>query len=133
MGGTLFLPFITPSPRLLVVPVHSYNGLHMEVPQPRLSTLNAARMLAALSDRRALFGVALAVVFAVAVGLRFYGLNWDDGYDWTPHPDERAILMRVGELSPPSPGSLGDLLQVFSPARIALFDRRPGVAFLHAL
>ena len=110
MGGTLFLPFITPSPRLLVVPVHSYNGLHMEVPQPRLSTLNAARMLAALSDRRALFGVALAVVFAVAVGLRFYGLNWDDGYDWTPHPDERAILMMVGELSPPAPGSLGDLL-----------------------
>jgi len=104
------LPFIRPSPRLLGVRVQSYNVVHMKVSQPRLSSLNVARAFYGLTSKGVLLGVALALVFGCAVGLRFYGLDWDRGYDWTPHPDERAILMRVGELSPPSLGSLGDLL-----------------------
>ena len=52
-----------------------------------------------LSPRIALVG--LAIVLVVALGLRLYGVNWDEGYSWTPHPDERAILSKVAELSPP--------------------------------
>ena len=52
-----------------------------------------------ISPRIALIG--LAVVLVVALALRIYGVNWDDGYSWTPHPDERAILSKVAELSPP--------------------------------
>ena len=42
--------------------------------------------------------------------MRFYGLAWDAGFSYTPHPDERAILDRVLGLSPPGPGELGLLL-----------------------
>ena len=54
--------------------------------------------------------LALAVTLAIALALRLYGVEWDSGYPFTPHPDERAILMRVGELALPSPGEVGDLL-----------------------
>ena len=52
--------------------------------------------------------VALVVTVGFALGLRLYGLDWDRGYSYTPHPDERAILAKVGELSPPSLGELLD-------------------------
>ena len=52
----------------------------------------------------------LAVTLAIALALRLYGVEWDSGYPFTPHPDERAILMRVGELSLPSLGEVGSLL-----------------------
>ncbi len=52
---------------------------------------------------------ALAVILAVALGLRFYGLCWDGGFDWTPHPDERAILAKTVQLSFPL-DDLGSLL-----------------------
>ena len=61
-----------------------------------------------LSPRVALTG--LAVVLVVALALRLYGVNWDEGYSWTPHPDERAILSKVHELSPPP---LSDLSVLF--------------------
>ena len=54
--------------------------------------------------------LALALTLGIALALRLYGVEWDSGYPFTPHPDERAILMRVGELSLPSPGEVGDLL-----------------------
>ncbi len=54
--------------------------------------------------------LALAVTLVIALALRLYGVEWDSGYPFTPHPDERAILMRVGELSLPSPGEVGSLL-----------------------
>ena len=47
---------------------------------------------------------------AVALGLRFYGLDWDKGYPYTPHPDERAILMHVSNLALPGVADLGILL-----------------------
>ncbi len=51
-----------------------------------------------------------AVTLSIALALRLYGVEWDSGYPFTPHPDERAILMRVGELSLPSVGEVGSLL-----------------------
>jgi YYY domain-containing protein len=45
----------------------------------------------------------------VALGLRLYGLDWDEGYPYTPHPDERFILSKVEELSPPTLGELDTL------------------------
>ncbi len=46
---------------------------------------------------------------AAALLLRLYGLNWDEGYPYTPHPDERFILSKVHEISPPGLGNLGTL------------------------
>lgn len=48
----------------------------------------------------------MAVIIVIALALRLYGLNWDAGYDWTPHPDERAILFKVMEISAPPLGEL---------------------------
>jgi len=52
----------------------------------------------------------LIVILALALALRFYGLSWDEGFSYTPHPDERAILDRVNGVSPPGLGDLGLLL-----------------------
>ena len=46
--------------------------------------------------------LALAATIGLALVLRLYGLDWDRGYAFTPHPDERSILMRVGEMGAPS-------------------------------
>ncbi len=54
--------------------------------------------------------IAMVVILSLAASLRLYGLGWDDGYAWTPHPDERAILFKVAELSPPAIGDLKVLL-----------------------
>ena len=68
-----------------------------------------AKLLRALWAGK-LTGAVLAATLGLALGLRLYGLSWDDGYSFTPHPDERAILMKVGELSLPSPGDARLLL-----------------------
>lgn len=51
----------------------------------------------------------LALILALAIGLRLFGLSWDAGFGHTPHPDERAILGKTLDLSPPSLGDLGTL------------------------
>ncbi len=51
----------------------------------------------------------LALIIGLALSLRMYGLGWDEGIPFTPHPDERAILFEVAELSPPAPGDVGSL------------------------
>ena len=61
-----------------------------------------------LSGRVAIAG--LVMVMALALALRLYGINWDEGFGWTPHPDERAILFRVVELSAPPIGDMSILL-----------------------
>ena len=61
-----------------------------------------------LSKRTALWG--LVVVLILALALRLYGLNWDNGFSWTPHPDERAIMFKVVELSLPGIADLPLLL-----------------------
>lgn len=63
-----------------------------------------------LRSRSTLMTAALVLTLVLALGLRFYGLNWDRGQAFTPHPDERAILMKVGDLSLPGLGDLGSLL-----------------------
>ena len=84
-------------------------SLGMEATQDIPLVVNGRKALATLSRDRLMFAAVLAIV-GLALGLRLYGLGWDEGYDWTPHPDERAILQQVDELSPPSPGDLGSLL-----------------------
>ena len=71
--------------------------------QPPTSLISYARRLL---NTRAL----LIAILALAMGLRFYGLAWDEGFSYTPHPDERAILDRVLGVSPPGLGELGLLL-----------------------
>ena len=57
---------------------------------------------AGLVTRDRLVALALAATIGLALALRLYGLDWDRGYSFTPHPDERSILMRVGEMGAPS-------------------------------
>ena len=57
---------------------------------------------AGLVTRDRLVALALAATIGLALVLRLYGLDWDRGYSFTPHPDERSILMRVGEMGAPS-------------------------------
>ena len=54
--------------------------------------------------------IVLAVILVIALALRLYGLNWDEGFGWTPHPDERAILFKVIELELPPLSDLSILL-----------------------
>ena len=54
--------------------------------------------------------ILLIAILGLAFALRFYGLGWDDGFSYTPHPDERAILDRVIGVSPPGLSELGLLL-----------------------
>lgn len=54
--------------------------------------------------------IILVSIILLAVSLRSIGLDWDAGYTYTPHPDERAILMKVGEISFPSLTELKSLL-----------------------
>ncbi|MBM3934599.1 MAG: phospholipid carrier-dependent glycosyltransferase [SAR202 cluster bacterium] len=70
-----------------------------------VSTRNRNGILGALLSARVLLVLAMAATVAVGAGLRYYGHGWDDGYGYTPHPDERAILGKVGELGYPSPGT----------------------------
>ena len=53
---------------------------------------------------------AVFALMALALALRLYGIDWDDGYAWTPHPDERAILGYAAQISPPPLSDLGVLL-----------------------
>ena len=62
----------------------------------------------ALRPRAAAIGV--FAIMALALALRLYGLDWDDGYAWTPHPDERAILGYAAQISPPPLSDLAILL-----------------------
>ena len=46
------------------------------------------------------YAIALLAIIALALSVRLYGVNWDNGIAFTPHPDERAILFKVAEISP---------------------------------
>ena len=58
------------------------------------------------SGRR--YWLLLFVILSIALGLRLYGINWDQGGLF--HPDERAILMRVNDLDFPAPSEVGNLV-----------------------
>ena len=62
-------------------------------------------------DRNSILAAAgLAVILVVALSLRLYGISWHEGYDYTPHPDERNIISLIEGLDYPTLGDLGDLL-----------------------
>jgi YYY domain-containing protein len=94
----------------------------MDVTQKPSSLSNGRRLLEALRHEAVPLAL-LAVVLAVALGLRLYGLNWDQGFGWTPHPDERFILSKVDEIRPPPIGELDTLLDAeespWNPRRFA--------------
>ncbi len=58
--------------------------------------------------RRHQVAIALFLVLSLALSLRLYGINWDQGGLF--HPDERAILFKVNDLSFPSVSEIPDLL-----------------------
>ena len=55
------------------------------------------------------YWLALILILAIASFLRFNGINWDHGFGFTPHPDERAIFMKVWEIEFPSLSNLSIL------------------------
>ena len=60
--------------------------------------------------RRLAFVYAPALILLLALALRLFGINWDQGGLF--HPDERAILFRVNDMSWPPLSDLGVLLDV---------------------
>lgn len=80
----------------------------MDIPQNITANNNGRRVLAIIKADALRVGPIVAIL-ALALGLRFFGLDWDRGFDYTPHPDERAILFNVNDLSPPPLGDLGVL------------------------
>ena len=77
-------------------------------PTPDTANLSSKTGRSDLSQRATT--IVLAAILLVALALRLYGLNWDEGFGWTPHPDERAILFKVIEIEPPGLGELSLLL-----------------------
>ena len=56
-----------------------------------------------------LFWSALFIILVLGALLRVYGISWDEGFSFTPHPDERAILMKTGEINFPPLDDIGSL------------------------
>ena len=73
-------------------------------PDPELDPLR--RAVAACAARLDL--LLLAILVGLSLFFRLWGLDWDDGGLY--HPDERAILLRVSEMTFP----VGDLRSLFS-------------------
>ncbi len=73
-------------------------------------TMQPPNALISYARRLLTWRILLIATLALAVGMRFYGLAWDAGFSYTPHPDERAILDRVINISPPGLGDIGLLL-----------------------
>jgi YYY domain-containing protein len=62
----------------------------------------------ALKTRGLALDYAPALILVLALALRLYGIDWDQGGLF--HPDERAILFHVNDMSWPSISNLGVLL-----------------------
>ena len=48
------------------------------------------------------YTIVLLVIIALALSVRLYGINWDNGIAFTPHPDERAIPVSYTHLTLPT-------------------------------
>ncbi len=57
---------------------------------------------------RVLSTAALLALLVIALALRLYGIDWDQGGLF--HPDERAVLMNTNDLRWPAPSEVGSLL-----------------------
>ena len=65
-------------------------------------------------------GLGVFVLLSVALALRLYGINWDQGGLF--HPDERAFLSQVNALEFPKPSEYGSLLTRDSPLNPGSFN-----------
>ena len=57
-----------------------------------------------------IFWLSLIGLVIIAGSLRFGSLDWDNGFDYTPHPDERALIMKNDEISFPELSNISSLL-----------------------
>ena len=65
-------------------------------------------------------GLGLFALLSLALALRLYGINWDQGSLY--HPDERAFLTQVNDLEFPDSSDLGSLLTRESPLHPGSFN-----------
>ena len=56
----------------------------------------------------------IILILLVGLSFRLYGINWDDGFSYTPHPDERAIISKVNQIHFP-PISIYGAREFFDP------------------
>ena len=72
----------------------------------------------------------LILILVFALGLRLYGVNWDDGSGHSLHPDERSIVWTAQQLSL---DSLKSPLELFDVQRSSLVPRPPGAGSGHGV
>ena len=91
--------------------------------QPPADEQNAGGVSRPFDRNSILAATALAVILIVALALRLYGIGWDEGYGYSPHPDERNVISLIEGINFPSPGDLGALLDAerspWNPGRFA--------------
>ena len=74
--------------------------------------------------------LALIVILVFALGLRLYGVNWDDGSPHSLHPDERSVVWTAQQLSL---DSLKSPLDLFKVQESSLVPRPPGATSGHGV
>ena len=63
-----------------------------------------------INQQTLLYTFLFVLIATLSIFSRFFGIFWDEGFYYTPHPDERAILMKVEELKIPKISELNLLL-----------------------
>ncbi|MBN18394.1 MAG: hypothetical protein CL758_02785 [Chloroflexi bacterium] len=58
--------------------------------------------------------IPIILILLVGLSFRLYGINWDEGFTYTPHPDERAIISKVNQIELP-PTSLNGIKELLNP------------------
>ena len=74
--------------------------------------------------------LALIVILVFALGLRLYGVNWDDSSNHSLHPDERSVVWTAQQLSL---DSLKSPLELFDVQKSSLVPRPPGATSGHGV
>lgn len=74
--------------------------------------------------------LALILILVFALGLRLYGINWDDGSPHSLHPDERSVVWTAQQLSL---DSLKSPLELFNVQDSSLVPRPPGASSGHGV
>ena len=91
--------------------------------EPSVEEPSVGRVSLTFDRTSILVATTLVVILVVALSLRLYGINWDEGYGHSPHPDERNIVSLIEGLEFPTPGDLGALLDAerspWNPGRFA--------------
>ncbi len=92
-------------------------------PQPPADEKTTGEFQRPFDRNSILAATALAVILVVALAFRLYGIDWDEGYGYSPHPDERNVISLIEGIDFPSPGDLGALLDAerspWNPGRFA--------------